>query len=175
MKRTKSLTALLMAVLMLFALCGSAFASGEASGEASAAVSITGTDVAVDEEYFSGQATETIVSDFTITADNENVTGISVNGESADDTITIRNGRIELVESGTVDITDGSLYAEYCLFQMKGYSSTDTDGCQANLVVDGTELTVDETSTITGAVTVDGVEIDVTSGTYEGNIVVTPN
>ncbi|MCD8116168.1 MAG: hypothetical protein LUE21_03465 [Oscillospiraceae bacterium] len=362
MKQKRRLTALLMAALMLFALCGSAFASGEASGEANAAVSITSTDVATDETYFSGEATENTVSDFTISADNENVTGIYVSAESAEDTITIQNGRIELVESGTaislsgdssvlidsvviwnrgnadgisaagssvttvtnsviygaqdpetyrraspfalglagsmrvtnavetsqityedsvivsgswaalstdsgtgvvltarnvlagvgslevaqdgveytatkevngvtygftlgdsanynsgyvsycdsgfhnyyydsqlygtdyviilstsessatlvndemysnrigimwhkngggtVDITDGSLYAEYCLFQMKGYSSTDTDGCQANLVVDGTELTVGEGGILLQLMTSDDCGLD---------------
>jgi hypothetical protein len=41
---------------------------------------------------------------------------------------------------GTVDITDGSWYAKQCLFMMKSYSSTDTDGCHPNLIVDNTEL-----------------------------------
>jgi hypothetical protein len=45
---------------------------------------------------------------------------------------------------GTVDMTGGSLYAKQCLFMMKGYSDLDTDGCFANLVVDGTDLTVGE-------------------------------
>jgi hypothetical protein len=43
---------------------------------------------------------------------------------------------------GTVDITDGSWYAKQCLFMMKGYSSTDTDGCYPNLIVDKTDLKV---------------------------------
>jgi len=43
---------------------------------------------------------------------------------------------------GTVDITDGAWYAKQCLFMMKGYSSTDTDGCWPNLIVDNTELKV---------------------------------
>lgn len=41
---------------------------------------------------------------------------------------------------GTVDITDGSWYAKQCLFMMKGYSKTDTDGCYPNLIVDKTDL-----------------------------------
>jgi hypothetical protein len=41
---------------------------------------------------------------------------------------------------GTVDITDGSWYAKQCLFMMKGYSATDTEGCYPNLVVDKTDL-----------------------------------
>ena len=45
---------------------------------------------------------------------------------------------------GTVDMTGGSLYAEQCLFMMKGYSDVDTDGCYTNLIVDGTELSVGE-------------------------------
>ena len=45
---------------------------------------------------------------------------------------------------GTVDMTGGSLYAEQALFLMKCYSDLDTDGCEANLVVDGTDLTVGE-------------------------------
>jgi len=43
---------------------------------------------------------------------------------------------------GTVDITDGSWYAKQCLFMMKGYSATDTDGCYPNLIVDKTDLKV---------------------------------
>ncbi|MBN1626202.1 MAG: hypothetical protein JW944_06725 [Deltaproteobacteria bacterium] len=43
---------------------------------------------------------------------------------------------------GTVDITDGSWYAKQCMFMMKGYSSTDTDGCWPNLIVDKTDLEV---------------------------------
>ncbi|MCD7748682.1 MAG: hypothetical protein LUH42_01370 [Oscillospiraceae bacterium] len=35
-------------------------------------------------------------------------------------------------------------------------------------------LTIDETSTITGTMTVDGVETEITAGTYEGEIVLTP-
>ena len=47
-------------------------------------------------------------------------------------------------QGGTVDITGGSLHAERCLFMMKGYSDLDTDGCHANLIVDGTDLSVGE-------------------------------
>jgi len=43
---------------------------------------------------------------------------------------------------GTVDITDGSWYAKQCLFMMKGYSSTDTEGCYPNLIVDKTDLKI---------------------------------
>ncbi|MCD7768722.1 MAG: hypothetical protein LUH36_01185, partial [Oscillospiraceae bacterium] len=50
--------------------------------------------------------------------------------------------------------------AEYCLFQMKGYSSTDTDGCQANLVVDGTELTVGEGGILLQLMTSDDCGLD---------------
>ena len=45
-------------------------------------------------------------------------------------------------QGGTVDITGGSLYADRCLFMMKGYSDLDTDGCHPNLIVDGTDLSV---------------------------------
>jgi len=47
-------------------------------------------------------------------------------------------------KGGTVDMTGGSLFAEKTLFLMKCYSDLDTDGCFANLVVDGTDLTVGE-------------------------------
>lgn len=47
-------------------------------------------------------------------------------------------------KGGTVDMTGGSLYAGQCLFMMKCYSDTDTDGCYTNLIVDGTDLTVGE-------------------------------
>jgi hypothetical protein len=43
---------------------------------------------------------------------------------------------------GTVDITDGSWYAKQCLFMMKGYSATDTEGCYPNLIVDKTDLEI---------------------------------
>jgi hypothetical protein len=43
---------------------------------------------------------------------------------------------------GTVDITDGSWYAKQCLFMMKGYSATDTEGCYPNLIVDKTDLKI---------------------------------
>lgn len=46
-------------------------------------------------------------------------------------------------DGGTVDVTDGSWYAKQCLFMVKGYSTTDTDGCHPNLVVDNTDLKVD--------------------------------
>lgn len=51
-------------------------------------------------------------------------------------------------QGGTVDITGGSLYADRCLFMMKGYSDLDTDGCHASLVVDGTELSVGENNVL---------------------------
>ena len=47
-------------------------------------------------------------------------------------------------KGGTVDMTGGSLFAEKTLFLMKCFSDLDTDGCFANLVVDGTNLTVGE-------------------------------
>lgn len=58
-------------------------------------------------------------------------------------------------QGGTVDMTGGSLYAERCLFMMKGYSDLDTDGCYANLVVDGTELTVGEENVLLQLMTSD--------------------
>ncbi len=61
---------------------------------------------------------------------------------------------------GTVDMTGGSLYAGSCLFLMKGYSETDTDGCYANLVVDGTDLTVGEGGVLLQLMTSDDCGLD---------------
>lgn len=58
-------------------------------------------------------------------------------------------------QGGTVDITGGSLYADRCLFMMKGYSDLDTDGCFANLLVDGTELSVGEENVLLQLMTSD--------------------
>jgi len=45
-------------------------------------------------------------------------------------------------DGGTVDVTDGAWYAKQCLFMMKGYSVTDTDGCHPNLIVDAADLKI---------------------------------
>lgn len=58
-------------------------------------------------------------------------------------------------QGGTVDITGGSLYADRCLFLMKGYSDLDTDGCFANLIVDGTDLSVGEENVLLQLMTSD--------------------
>ena len=58
-------------------------------------------------------------------------------------------------QGGTVDITGGSLYADRCLFMMKGYSDLDTDGCFTNLVVDGTDLSVGEENVLLQLMTSD--------------------
>ncbi|MGM9615913.1 MAG: hypothetical protein ACI3W7_10380 [Oscillospiraceae bacterium] len=58
-------------------------------------------------------------------------------------------------QGGTVDITGGSLYADRCLFMMKGYSDLDSDGCFANLLVDGTELSVGEENVLLQLMTSD--------------------
>lgn len=58
-------------------------------------------------------------------------------------------------QGGTVDITGGSLYADRCLFMMKGYSDLDSDGCFAKLIVDGTELSVGEENVLLQIMTSD--------------------
>ncbi len=61
---------------------------------------------------------------------------------------------------GTVDMTGGTLYAENCLFLMKGYSDLDTDGCFCNLIVDGTELTAGEGGVLLQMMTSDDCGLD---------------
>ena len=58
-------------------------------------------------------------------------------------------------QGGTVDITGGSLYADRCLFMMKGYSDLDTDGCFTSLTVDGTDLSVGEENVLLQLMTSD--------------------
>ena len=80
-------------------------ASGEASSGAGSAskeiVSLDGSTVTVDEEYFSGTVTENGVKDFSISAENESIIGISVNGDPSGEPIIIEDGRIELGHRGT--------------------------------------------------------------------------
>lgn len=63
-------------------------------------------------------------------------------------------------QGGTVDITGGSLYADRCLFMMKGYSDLDTDGCFTSLTVDGTELSVGENNVLLQLMTSDDCGLD---------------
>ena len=85
-------------------------ASGEASGGASKEiVTLDGSSVTVDEEYFDGAVTENGVKDFTISAEGESIIGIAVSGDPAGDPITIENGRIELGHKGTaIKLTGGN-------------------------------------------------------------------
>ncbi len=105
----------LMLLICLCVLTTPVLASGEASGEASGgasneAVSIQGSSIVIDEEYFAGTVTENGVRDFIITADeNEQVVGLSVSGDASDEPVLIENGRIELNQSGTaISLTEGS-------------------------------------------------------------------
>lgn len=41
---------------------------------------------------------------------------------------------------GTVSLTGGRFYAKDCLFMVKSYSDTDTDGCWCHTVCDGTQI-----------------------------------
>ena len=107
----KKLLAIILCGLMLVT---PVLASGEASGGASGGASkeiiaIDGTSVTVDEDYFDGTVTENGVKDFTISAENEQVIGLSVTGGSSDDPAVIENGRIELRQRGTgISLTGGS-------------------------------------------------------------------
>ena len=118
-KKRYGLAGLLIVTLITVLLCSGAFAAedeseaeeqaqeqssgeGQGAGQTSnTAVTITGTTVETNESYFTGTATATEISDFTISADNENVVGIYVNAESADDEIYIHDGTITIIESGT--------------------------------------------------------------------------
>lgn len=63
-------------------------------------------------------------------------------------------------QGGTVDITGGSLHADQCLFMMKGYSDLDTNGCFANLVVDGAELSTSDDGVLLQLMTSDDCGLD---------------
>lgn len=63
-------------------------------------------------------------------------------------------------QGGTVDITGGSLHADQCLFMMKGYSDLDTNGCFANLVVDGAELSTSNDGVLLQLMTSDDCGLD---------------
>lgn len=63
-------------------------------------------------------------------------------------------------QGGTVDITGGSLHADQCLFMMKGYSDLDTNGCFANLIVDGAELTTADDGVLLQLMTSDDCGLD---------------
>ncbi len=140
----KSIIALLMAGMMLFGLCGGAFASGEASGEASAAVSIATDATTTNDAYFTGDATDTTISDFVIAADNENVTGISVTADT-DETITIQNGTIELIESGTAISLSGA--ANIVIDSVVIWNQGNADGISAS----GSSVTTVTNTVIYGA------------------------
>ena len=105
---------LLAIFLCLALLAAPAFASGEASGDAGGEssgeasggaskeiVTLDGASVTVDEEYFEGTVTDNGVKDFSISAANESIVGISVSGDPSGEPITIENGRIELDHRGT--------------------------------------------------------------------------
>jgi hypothetical protein len=124
---------------MLLSLGGSALASGEASAEA---VAVTGASVQTDAAYFSGTATEGLVSDFTIAADNEQVTGLSISGEGD---VTIENGRIELVEKGTAISISGD--ANVTIDNVVVWNQGNADGVSAA----GTSNTLVTNSVIYGA------------------------
>lgn len=97
-------------LLCLCLLATPVLASGEASGGASAeAVALDGSSVVTDEDYFSGTVTENGVRDFTITAANEAVIGLSVSGDASGEPVVIENGRIELEQQGTaISLTGGN-------------------------------------------------------------------
>lgn len=107
----KKLLSILLCVLLL---ATPVLASGEASGGASGgaskeAVSIDGTTVETDEGYFTGTVTENGVRDFTVTAENEQIVGLSVSGDPSGEPVVIENGRIELKQRGTgISLTGGS-------------------------------------------------------------------
>jgi len=111
----KKLIALLLCACVLTA---PVFASGDPSGDPSGGasggaskeiVSVDGTSVTVDEEYFKGTVTENGVKDFSVSAENEQVIGVSVSGGSSDEPALIENGRIELTGRGTgISLTGGN-------------------------------------------------------------------
>lgn len=99
MKKTSKLLALALAVCLCLSL-GAYAASGEASGETNAAVEITSLGISTNSDYYEGTVTGRGVSDFTITAENKNITGIYASAEMGN-AVTVEDGRIELSESGT--------------------------------------------------------------------------
>ena len=106
----KKLFALLLcAALLITPALASGEASGGASGGASAeAVAIDAASVTVDEAYFIGTVTENGVKDFSISAENEQVVGLSVSGDPSGEPVVIENGRIELSQRGTaISLTGG--------------------------------------------------------------------
>ena len=105
---------LLALALCLALLTAPVLASGEASGGASKeVVVIDGASVTVDEDYFDGTVTENGVRDFTIAAENEAITGISVSGDASGEPVVIENGRIELAHRGTaISLTGGNSLIE---------------------------------------------------------------
>lgn len=100
MKKTSKLLALAVVVCLCLSL-GAFAASGEASGEVAAAVDISSAGIRTDAEYFDGRVTGRGVSDFNITAENKNITGIYASAEPGANAVTISDGRIELAEAGT--------------------------------------------------------------------------
>lgn len=131
-------------LLCLCLLATPVLASGEASGGASAeAVALDGSSVVTDESYFSGTVTENGVRDFTITAENEAVIGLSVSGDASGEPVVIENGRIELAQQGTaISLTGGNTTIDGVVVW-----NTATDGVSAS----GDSVTTVRNTVIYGA------------------------
>lgn len=131
-------------LLCLCLLATPVLASGEASGGASAeAVALDGSSVVTDESYFSGTVMENGVRDFTITAENEAVIGLSVSGDASGEPVVIENGRIELAQQGTaISLTGGNTTIDGVVVW-----NTATDGVSAS----GDSVTTVRNTVIYGA------------------------
>lgn len=119
--------------------------AGQMGNTSSNAVTITGTSVETNEDYFSGTASASEISDFTISADNENVIGIYVDADSYDDSIYIHDGRIELIESGTGISLTG--YSTVTIDNVVIWNQGNADGVSAA----GNSVTTISNSVIYGA------------------------
>ena len=81
---------------------------GGSSGEpAKEIVVMDGSAITADEEYFNGTITENGITDFSISADNEQVVGITVSGDASGEPVVIESGRIELDHLGTAISLEG--------------------------------------------------------------------
>ena len=127
----KKLLSILLCVLMLITpVLASGEPSGGASGGASKeAVSIDGSSVTVDEDYFTGTVTEKSVKDFTISAENEQVIGLAVSGDPSGEPVTVENGRIELQQRGTgISLTGGNTVIDNVVIWNKATEGVSASG-----------------------------------------------
>ncbi|MCD8088255.1 MAG: hypothetical protein LUE22_06685 [Oscillospiraceae bacterium] len=159
--------------------------SGTENSGAAPTVTISNSDMAGDilntaamegDEYTatSGPAGEGMrtARSLDVTLDASSITGAISLGQDTWEVTTFASGDNSSQEIGYAASTELGAYHD----EGYGLILTITNGSVWTVTETSylTELTIDETSTIVGTMTVDGVETEIAAGTYAGEIVITP-